>query len=138
VLVIPLAGMIGLIWWPYRRRESDQAGVLFGSAAGRKTAWLAAVVALVTTPALVFLDENYFQKAEWLRSMAPVVGQGLLPFLVLAAAVFGFRLILRKRLAASREDADQAVFVLLATAFAVLTMIAVWFRGEGMALVWPW
>jgi hypothetical protein len=28
--------------------------------------------------------------------------------------------------------------VLLAAAFAVLTLIGVWFRGEGMALVWPW
>jgi hypothetical protein len=28
--------------------------------------------------------------------------------------------------------------VLLAVAFAVLTLIGVWFRGEGMTLSWPW
>ena len=28
--------------------------------------------------------------------------------------------------------------MLVAVAFAVLTLIGVWFRGEGMALVWPW
>jgi quinol-cytochrome oxidoreductase complex cytochrome b subunit len=138
VLVIPLAAVLGLAWWPYRRREADQSGVLFGSAAGRKTALLAAVTALVVTPVLVVLDERYLQAAGWLRGMPPVVGQGLLPFALLAVGVVGFRMILRKRLDASREDADQAVFVLLATAFAVLTVVAVWFRGEGMAIVWPW
>jgi len=32
----------------------------------------------------------------------------------------------------------QALVVLLATAFATLTLIGVLFRGEGMALGWPW
>ena len=26
----------------------------------------------------------------------------------------------------------------LVIALAVLTVIGIWFRGEGMALVWPW
>ncbi len=61
-----------------------------------------------------------------------------MPFLILAAAVYGFRLFLRKRIGASREEADQAVFVLLGVAFAIMTVTAFWFRGEGMALAWPW
>ena len=28
--------------------------------------------------------------------------------------------------------------MLVAVAFAVLTLIGVCFRGEGMALIWPW
>ena len=78
---------------------------------------------------------------KWLHALAwgpAVVGHGLLPFLALAAAVTGFRRALRKRLNATREDADQAVFVLLAVAFVILTVTGVWFRGEGMTLTWPW
>ena len=138
VLVIPLAAICGLVWWPYRRRETDPAGILFGSRAGRRTALLAAVTALVVTPLLVVADEGYFQTASWLNGMPAAIGHGLLPFLVLAAGVFAFRLVLRKRMKATREDADQAVFVLLAVAFGIMTVIAVWFRGEGMALVLPW
>ncbi len=135
VLVIPLVAMAGLIWWPYRRREVDQTGVLFGSQAGRRTAGIAAVMGLIVTPLLIIADEMWLQATRWAPS---VISHGLLPFLVLAVAVVGFRMILRKQLNATREDADQAVFVLMGVAFAVLTITGVWFRGAGMALVWPW
>jgi len=137
-LVIPLAAVIGLVWWPYRRRETDPAGIFLGSAIGRRTAGLAAVTGLIVTPLLIIADDRWFQAASRLQRLPAVVGHGLLPFVILAAGVFGFRLTLRWRMAASREDADQAVFILLAVAFVVMTVVAVWFRGEGMALVWPW
>jgi quinol-cytochrome oxidoreductase complex cytochrome b subunit len=116
-------------------REVDQTGVLFGSSTGRHTATVAALVGLVITPLLILADEKWLHALGWGPA---VVGRGLLPFLVLAAGVTGFRLVLRRRLNATREDADQAVFVLLAVAFMVLTVTGVWFRGEGMALAWPW
>jgi quinol-cytochrome oxidoreductase complex cytochrome b subunit len=135
VLVIPLVAVAGLVWWPYRRREVDQTGILFGSSTGRRTASIAAWIGLILTPLLILADEKWLHALTWGPA---VVGRGLLPFLILVSAVTGFRLVLRRQMNASREDADQAVFVLLATAFAVLTMTGVWFRGEGMALVWPW
>jgi len=30
------------------------------------------------------------------------------------------------------------LFVLLVAAFLVLTITGIWFRGDSMALVWPW
>ena len=32
----------------------------------------------------------------------------------------------------------QAAFAFLATTLVILTAVGVWFRGEGMALTWPW
>ena len=80
-----------------------------------------------------------FRSAPGLDGMPAVIGHGLVPFLVLAAAVLGFRLVLRKKLKATREDADQAVFVLLAVAFAIMTVTGVLVprrgHGPGLALV---
>jgi hypothetical protein len=45
---------------------------------------------------------------------------------------------LRSRWGATSLEAAQAVFVFLVTAFAVLTVTGIWFRGAGMRLVWPW
>ena len=45
---------------------------------------------------------------------------------------------MKKKLSATNNEAVQTMFVLLATAFAVLTAVGIWFRGSGMALVWPW
>jgi quinol-cytochrome oxidoreductase complex cytochrome b subunit len=138
VLIIPLAAAVGLVWWPYRRREMDTAGVLFGSGTGRRSALIATLVALFLTPLLIIADDKWLQTASFMDGMPAVIGRGLIPFLVLGAGVFGFRLVLRLQGKASREDADQAVFVLLGVAFAIMTVTAFWFRGEGMALAWPW
>jgi hypothetical protein len=32
----------------------------------------------------------------------------------------------------------QTMFIVLVVAFLVLTVVGVGFRGEGMALTWPW
>jgi quinol-cytochrome oxidoreductase complex cytochrome b subunit len=138
VLVIPLTAAVGLVWWPYRRREADTAGVLFGSPVGKWSAGIAALLALVVTPLLIVADEMWLQQASFLEGMPALVGRGLIPFLLFSTGVFVFRLLLRHKMNASREDADQAVFILLAMAFVVLTVTAFWFRGEGMALTWPW
>jgi hypothetical protein len=64
--------------------------------------------------------------------------RGFLPAAaILAVCIAGFR-FLRSRLSATRLEATQALFVFLASGFAVLTAIGLWFRGEGMKLVWPW
>ena len=42
--------------------------------------------------------------------------------------------VARRRLGATLNESVQAVAVLLAVAFAILTLTGVWFRGEGMAL----
>ena len=41
-------------------------------------------------------------------------------------------------LAWDRRYRSTRLFVLLLVAFALLTVTGVWFRGSGMALVWPW
>ena len=57
---------------------------------------------------------------------------------VLTEAATGFYMLIRKFFAATRNEAVQSLFVLFFVAFAVLTATGVWFRGAGMALVWPW
>ena len=49
-----------------------------------------------------------------------------------------FYRLVKSRYAASRDESVQALFILLFVAFAVLTFTGIWFRGAGMALVWPW
>jgi hypothetical protein len=47
-------------------------------------------------------------------------------------------MLLKKHFSASKNETVQALFVLFVVGFAVLTVTGVWFRGAGMALVWPW
>jgi hypothetical protein len=132
VLVFPLLAGVGFLLLPYLSSDGEPAGRWFLSATGRRTAALAAAASLVVTPLLVIADE--------LLSGGPsgLIGGGVLPLALAAGAVAGSFVLARRRYGASVNEAVQAVVILVAVAFAVLTLIGVWFRGEGMALVWPW
>jgi quinol-cytochrome oxidoreductase complex cytochrome b subunit len=138
VLVIPLALAAALLALPYLRCETDLGGRWFLSRTGRRTALAAALLALVVTPIWIVIGERSAQSGPWISGIPPVLRYGVLPFAVLLAALAGFSAFLKRKCAAERAEVVQAVFVLLAVAFAVLTLAGVWFRGEGMALVWPW
>jgi len=86
----------------------------------------------------VIADEFLIDFAGWMPGMPPVVANGLVPAAFLFGPLAGLFYWFKKRGAASNSEAIQALFILLAVGFAVLTVVGVWFRGEGMALAWPW
>jgi hypothetical protein len=61
-----------------------------------------------------------------------------LPFAVLLGAVFLFHVLVTRFYGTVRCESIQALVVLLAVIFAILTLTGVGFRGTGMALTWPW
>lgn len=135
VVVIPALAAFALLAIPYLRYPNPLTGPWFLSDTGRRTGRLAAVAAVVVTPLLIVVDEFLLQPGAGLPSL---VGRGVVPLLLLGAAVAGFRTFLVKRLGASKSEVVQALFILFFVALAVLTITGVWFRGPGMALVWPW
>lgn len=132
VTVLPLFFGVLLIMVPYLIYESQVGGVWFVSIRGRSTALLAAVVALVATPLGVLISE------KMLPAATGAVTGGLVPFGMMLIAWTAFYLLIKRFLRASNNEAVQALFVLAAGAFILLTTINVWFRGQGMALVMPW
>ena len=135
VVVIPALAALALLLIPYLRYDCEPSGPWFLSDTGKRTGAIAAAVALVLTPLLIVFDELVLQPGAGLPS---VVGRGLAPLAILGAAAFGFRVLLLRRFDASKAESVQAFFILFFVALAVLTITGVWFRGPGMALVWPW
>ncbi|UCD77955.1 MAG: cytochrome b N-terminal domain-containing protein, partial [Desulfobacterales bacterium] len=138
VLVIPLIIIGGLFFLPYMRYDAATAGVWFASQQGRKMAVVAAAVGAIITPASIAADEFVIDFAAWLPGVPAVISNGLLPAAIVLAGIIGFYLLMKNRFRANNNEAIQAVFVLLLTAFVILTVTGIWFRGEEMALGWPW
>jgi len=136
VVVIPLAAALSLLALPYLRYDRDASGVLLVSRAGRRLAFAAVIVAAVATPLWVLADERLVDRAAWLPGVPALVRDGLVPALVCLAVLVVFYAVARRR--AGNNEAAQTLFVFLATAFLILTVVGAWFRGPGMALVWPW
>jgi hypothetical protein len=99
---------------------------------------VAGVGAIVFTPLLVLADDLFFDFVAWMPGIPPVVSNGLLPAAIILVALGGFYVFVKRKYSATNNEAVQAVFVLLLFAFIILTITTVWFRGEGMVLMWPW
>jgi len=138
VLVVPLLVATALASVPFLPYDADSSGDWFLTPKGRRLAIVATIMALVIVPLWVLLDEHVIGPDGWLPITPVVISNGLLPFMLLLAVITGFYVLTRRVFTATRNEAVQSLFVLLFVAFAALTATGVWFRGAGMALVWPW
>jgi quinol-cytochrome oxidoreductase complex cytochrome b subunit len=138
VFVIPLIVAVAMVRVAYLRYDSDSSGNWFLTPKGRRMAIVAAGLALLLTPLWILMDEFVVGPGGWLPGAAPIISNGLVPCGALAAGAIGFYRLIKKHFSASKNETVQALFVLLVVGFAVLTVTGVWFRGAGMALVWPW
>jgi len=136
ILPVFIAGALFLL--PYMKYDMNPSGVWFVSQKGRGMAMFSAISAAIATPIGVIADEFFVDFTAWLPGLPAVISNGLLPVTILAVIVAGFYLLLKKKYAATNDEAIQAIFVLLLVAFIILTITGVWFRGQGMALSWAW
>lgn len=137
VWIIPILIICSLITLPYLRYDSDRAGCWFSSHKGRRMGIFAAITAVVLTPLMILISDFFIDFNTWLPTIPGFVTNGLLPLTVIMAAIFGFYIWIKKRYASSNNEAVQSVFILVLVAFVILTIVGYWFRGPGMALVWP-
>jgi len=128
VVLLPMLGLLALLWLPYMNFEKEMSGPWFLSTRGRKTALFSAIFALMTTPLLILVDEFWFQNRG---------GAGWPAFACIAGGIGAFAVFLSRRYRLEKAEMVQALFVLFLVGFAVLTITGIFFRGPGMTLVWP-
>ena len=137
-IVVPGLALGALVMVPYLRFDMEAEGVWFRSRRGRWLALLGTVNGLAGTVALVLLDEYVIDLPTLLPGLPTTISNGLVPLAALLLVLIVYTKSLRFLFKATRCEARQSVFVLLVVAFITLTVIGVAFRGEGMALMWPW
>jgi quinol-cytochrome oxidoreductase complex cytochrome b subunit len=138
VMIIPAVILTALFCLPYLSYEAETAGVWFCSHRGRQMSMVAAIVAIFVTPLCIIGDEFVINLAAWLPLVPAVISNGLLPAALALACITGFYWLMKKKYSATNNEAVQSVVVLLLVAFIILTIACIWFRGSGMALMWPW
>ena len=134
LLVVPLLLVSGLFALPYINAPAESAGVWFRSGKGRTMALTAVVVATAATVGGVLLDEFVIKTSQ--AGPPNMMSNGLVPFAIVLTFCAAFVVLIQRAFTATRTEAIQALFTLLTTAFVVLTIIGIWFRGSGMQLMW--
>ena len=137
LFIIPTFMLLALVIIPYLNYQADTGGVWFASLKGRKMAVAAALVAIIVTPIGLVVDEFAIDFAAWMPGLSTVVSNGILPAAFVLTGIVLFYGLVKKKYAATNNESVQSVFVLLVVAFILLTVTGIWFRGEGMALIWP-
>lgn len=137
-IVIPVLGLVGLLAYPYLRFDTDSEGVWFRSEKGRRMAWFSAITALIATPLIVILDEYVLDLPALLPTLPTILSNGWIPLMAVLLTLGGYYALVRRLFRATHDEARQAVFIVLVVSFVIFTVIGVAFRGEGMALMWPW
>ena len=135
-IIIPGAGLLGLLAIPYLDADMDSVGVWFRSVNGRWLALFSANLGVIGAFAFVLVDEYWLDLPGWLPFLPSYISNGWIPLAGVLLLLIGFYEGL-KAMKATACEARQALFTLLLSAFITFTIIGIFFRGEGMAFIMP-
>ncbi len=135
LFIIPLLTLGAMVFLPYVNQIGHCPGVWFISYRGRRTAIAAAITAGILAP-LGIITHEILRDSTWVPDLLPIVS-GLISFLIVIILIIAIAFLIKRRYSATRAEIIQSVYVLLVIVYIVLTITNVYFRGEGMKLVWP-
>ncbi len=134
VVILPGLALLGLLAIPYLRYDEPMEGAWFVSETGRSLAMAGALAAVALTPLWVLVDEYVADWSGWLAGLPPGLSEGLVPAVVALGITGAVIRLAGRQYGGNRQETLQAAFAFLTTALVILTVVGVWFRGEGMAL----
>ena len=138
IVVIPVTIIVAACRLPYIKLNDKNYGIWFLSENGKKTGIYSAFAGFLGTVLFILLSELLPDPETLLPSVTPVITTGLIPFLVVIGTFWLFLKFLGNKFSLNRSEYIQSVIILLIMAYTVLSIIGIFFRGEGMQLVWPW
>jgi len=137
-IVLPSLAIVGIFTLPFFDLNPKSVGVYFRSRRGRSLTMLAVGIALITTPIWVLLDEYVLNWALWLPTWNTLLSNGLIPMAVVLLPIIYLDNWVHKSFNADTEERVLFIASFIITAFIVLTVIGIFFRGPGMNLYFPW
>ena len=137
-IILPSLAIIGIFMLPFFDLNPKSVGVYFRSQRGRSLTLLAIGIALIVTPVWVLLDEYVLNWTIWLPTWDTLISNGLIPLAVILLPLVFLVDWIHKSFKADTEERVLFIASFLFTAFIVLTVIGIFFRGPGMSLYLPW
>lgn len=135
---IPLTIIISLLALPYIQYKELPSGIWFHSKKAKEAAKFSAISAAIFTPSLVVINE-FVPKLETLfPSINSFITNGVVPLIILLLIIWLYHKFVSKKYELSLIEKVQTMFVFITTAFIILTVIGIFFRGVDMKLDFPW
>jgi hypothetical protein len=100
-------------------------------------AGLSLLLGVVGTFGFVWLNEYWLDFPGWLPFLPSYISNGWVPLAFILLFIYGYYELL-KQFGSTTCEARQALFTFFLASFITLTVIGIFFRGEGMAFILPW
>ncbi len=136
--LIPFATVFALSYLPYINFKEEHTGKWFYSEKGKDAAKFSALASALITILLVVINEflpDFETLLPWLNSF---ISNGIIPLIILLALLWYYYRFVLKKFKLEAIEIIQTMFVFVTTAFIILTIIGIFFRGVDMALTFPW
>jgi len=138
VVVFPLAILAGGAWLPYIKQKDNNYGIWFISEKGKTAARIAVAAGSLFTVAFVLFSELLPDPETLLPSVPSLISTGLVPFIIVTGTIYTFMKAIQKKYSLRRSEYIQTLLILFIISYAILSLFGIFFRGEGMKLMWPW
>jgi quinol-cytochrome oxidoreductase complex cytochrome b subunit len=138
IVVFPVSILIAGCWLPYTRVNDANQGIWFLSDKGKDSGKIALLAGFCCTVFFVLVSE-YLPDPEALLPFIPsIITKGFIPFVILIGTLYYFLRFMQRKYALNRSEYLQTFMIILIISYSVLTLTGIFFRGEGMNLMWPW
>lgn len=137
-IFLPGLAILAIFLLPFFDINLNSVGIYFRSRRGRSLTLLAIGLAIVATPLWVLLDEFILNWSAWLPTWNTLLSNGLIPLAVILVPLILLDEFAVKSFRADTEERVLFIATFLFTAFIILTIVGIFFRGPGMALYFPW
>ena len=136
--IIPFSVLAFLAWIPFISYERQPSGHWFISEKGKSSAKATAVFAVIVTLSGIFFNAWVLNLEILMPGIPAFISNGIIPLGILFLLVTLYYSFYLKGFGLSKEEKVQALFVFIVSAFIVLSLTGIFFRGKDMALMWPW
>jgi quinol-cytochrome oxidoreductase complex cytochrome b subunit len=138
VVIFPLTILAGSFWLPFLKLTETNSGIWFISDRGKKAGKQAVSAGIIFTVVFILVSEWLPDPETLLPSVPSLILTGLVPFIVVSGTLYLFMKYIRKRYSLNRAEYIQTLIIMLVISYAVLSLVGIFFRGQGMKLMWPW
>jgi quinol-cytochrome oxidoreductase complex cytochrome b subunit len=138
IVVIPVTVLIAALRLPYINIPDINKGIWFLSENGRKSGIVSMYTGFILTIIFILLSEFLPDPEALIPSIPGLITTGLIPSILVTGSIFYFVKYLRRNFTLNRSELIQSIVIIMVTSYTVLSITGIFFRGEGMKLMWPW
>jgi hypothetical protein len=136
--LIPFTIIIILAALPFINLKEEPSGYWFHSEKAKQAAKFTAAVSSIVTLVLIIINEyvpDFETLLPWLNSF---LSNGIIPLIIVLLILWAFYKYVTRKFSLSYLEVVQTMFVFITTAFVILTIVGIFFRGVDMELTFPW